>query len=302
MKRISRIAAALALVIAGSGGAAAVAASPPPPVPIRPVYLALGDSMAAGQNSQAPEDIDAYWRTVDAWRRNGYVTPFAKYLQHELDCLPATARADDQCGRLDVINLARSAVPASEEGPGKPGVTAQAVIDEQLEPAEDLIALRNGDDDPRNDVEVITLTVGGNEIFDAFRTGDFALIMGAISTFAVDYNEILARLRASAGPDVPILTMTYFNPLRYCDTGLPPEQVEPVALGADFVLEQAPIAPGVSGFNGLIEATSAAYGAIPADTYGQLGEGDFFDCKHPNPDGYEDVAAAFELAWQQTGQ
>lgn len=298
MKRVPGIVAALALVIAGSGGGAAVAASPPPPVPVRPVYLALGDSMAAGQNSAAPEDIDAYWRTVDAWKRNGYVTPFAKYLQHELDCLPESAQASGQCGELDVINLARSAVPPSDVDPGKPGVTAQAVIDEQLPHAEALIDARNGDDDARNDVEVITLTVGGNEIFDAYRTGDPAVIAAAIGAFAEDYTVILARLRAAAGPGVPILTMTYFNPLWYCDSGYDPAVVAPPA---DYILEAMPIAPGVFGFNGLIEAISATFGAVPADTFGDLGEGDFFDCKHPNKAGYEDVVDAFEEAWQSIG-
>ncbi len=302
MRRFPRIAAALALVITGSGGTVAVAAAPSPPVPVRPVYLALGDSMATGQNSEAPtDDIGAYWRTVDAWKRNGYVTPFSKYLKHELDCLPETAKADNTCGQLDVINLARSAVPESDGDPGLPGVTSEAVIIEQLPEAEALIALRNGDEDPRNDVKVITLTVGGNEIFDAFRTGDPAIIGNAITTFAGNYTQILMRLRAAA-PDVPILTMTYFNPLRYCDTGLPPEQVEPVAMQADYVLEQFPIAPGVYGFNGLVEAVSAAFGAVPADTYGHLGEGDFFDCKHPNKTGYQDVLAAFQAAWELTGQ
>lgn len=301
MKRFPGIVAALAFVIAGSGATAAVAASPPPPVPVRPVYLALGDSMAAGQNSAAPEDLDAYWRTVDAWKRNGYVTPFSKFLKQELDCLPEKASATDKCGRLDVINLARSAVPPSDGHPGLPGVTAQAVIDEQLEPAEELIALRNGDDDPRNDVEIITLTVGGNEIFDAFRTGDFGVIQLAFMAFIEDYNEILARLRAAAGPDVPILTMTYFNPLWYCETGLPADQVPVVATQADFVLEQLPTGYG-DGLNGVIEFLSAVYGAVPADTYGQLGEGDFADCKHPNTSGYEDVLAAFETAWELTGQ
>lgn len=290
MKRFRGMVAALALVIAGSGGTAAVAASPPPPVPVRPVYLALGDSIAAGQDSAAPEDnLAAYWRTVDAWKRHGYVTPFSTYLKHEVNCLPGTADASDQCGSLDVINIARSAVPASDGNAGLPGVTSQAVIDEQLVPAEQLIALRNGDDNRRNDVKVITLTVGGNEIFDAFRTGDPGVISAAITTFAGNYTQILTRLRAAAGPDVPILTMTYFNPLRYCDTGLPPEMVEPVAAQADTVL---------MAFNGVIKAISAGVGAVPADTFGDLGAGDLFDCKHPNAAGYADIVAAFEQAWQ----
>lgn len=293
MKRFRGLMAALALVIAGSGSTAAVAASPPPPVPVRPVYVALGDSIAAGQDSAAPEDnLAAYWRTVDAWKRHGYVTPFSTYLKHEVNCLPETANASEQqCGPLDVINLARSAVPASDGNAGLPGVTAQAVIDEQLVPAEQLIALRKGDDNPRNDVKVITLTVGGNEIFDAFRTGDPGMIAAAIITFAGNYTQILTRLRTAVGADVPILTMTYFNPLRYCDTGLPPEMVEPVAARADAVLTT---------FNGVIKAISAGVGAVPADTFGDLGAGDLFDCKHPNAAGYADIVASFEEAWQTT--
>lgn len=226
---------------------------------------------------------------VDEWKRHGYVTPFSKYLQREVDCLPATAQAGGTCGRLDVINLARSAVPPSDGSAGLPGVTTQALIDEQLVPAEQLITQRNGDDNPRNDVKVITLTVGGNEIFDAFSTGDPGVIAAAVSTFASNYTQILTRLRAAAGPAVPILTMTYFNPLRYCDTGLPPEVVDVVAAQADAVL---------MAFNGVIKAISAGVGAVPADTYGDLGAGDLFDCKHPNDAGYADIVAAFEEAWQ----
>jgi hypothetical protein len=66
--------------------------------------------------------------------------------------------------------------------------------------------------------------------------------------------------------------------------------VEYVASQADTVLMT---------FNGVIKAISATYGAVPADTYGQLGEGDFFDCRHPNTDGYQHVVAAFETAWDQ---
>ncbi|HET8594855.1 MAG TPA: hypothetical protein VFM07_06380 [Intrasporangium sp.] len=75
-----RLLAATALVLAGGGGAAAVAAPPQPP-PGLPLYLALGDSVANGQNSAAPSDIDVYWAQVALWRQNGYVTPLRAYLK-----------------------------------------------------------------------------------------------------------------------------------------------------------------------------------------------------------------------------
>ena len=143
MKRLTRILAA-ALVIAGSTGTAAIA-SPPSPPPGLPLYLALGDSVANGQNSAPPEDIAAYWATVAQWRQNGYVTPFRSYLKGALNCLPASSdRAAEGCRQLQLTNLARSAVPADGSTPEKPGVTSALLIEEQLGVAEDTLEARNG--------------------------------------------------------------------------------------------------------------------------------------------------------------
>jgi len=305
MKRTHVAVLGVAAVLTGMLGPAAVAASPEP-TPTRPVYLALGDSIATGQNSEPPTDsanANAYWRTIAAYKRAGYVTPFSTFLKGQLNCLPETASADGSCGRLQVVSLARSAIPTFGTVAGKDGVTTSSLIAEQLEPAVTLISERRTDGNPRNDVEVITLTVGGNEIFDAFRTGDQAAIGAAIATFAANYGQILGTLRAAAGPSAEILTMTYFNPLRYCSPLPLPEGVtrEEVAMQADFILEALPIPLGdlgtASGFNGIIEKISAAFGAVPAETFGALGEGDFFDCKHPDASGYAKILTAFESAW-----
>ncbi len=299
MKRKTLSIVGMAVVLAGLAGPASAAGSGPPmPIPTRPVYLALGDSVATGQYSEPPQDnIRAYWRTIDAYKRDGYVAPFAKFLKHEVNCLPSTA-ATDTCGDLQLVSLARSAVPESAPGAGdgKPGVTTQLLIDEQLPAAVELIAERRATPEKTDDVKVITLTVGGNELFDAFMGGIDA-VQAALPVFVANYTEILATLRAAAGPDVEILTMTYYNPLWYCT--LPPQYVrEQVAPGADYVLEMMPVPnTDIVGVNGIIEALSAVFGAEPADTYGQLGQGDFFDCKHPNKAGYEKILAAFEAAW-----
>lgn len=294
MKRLARLLSATVLVLAGGGGAAAVAAPPQPP-PGLPLYLALGDSVANGQNSAAPSDLDAYWAQVALWRQNGYVTPLRTYLKGALNCLPAASpNAADGCRQLQLTNLARSAVPPSGSNPGLNGVTTRSLITEQLPVAEATLTARNRDANPRNDVEVVTLTVGGNEIFDAFLTQDPAQIQAALTTFTGNYHEILARLRAAAGPQMPIITMTYFNPLPYCGYA---------AFGdaANYVLEALPTPYG-NGLNGIIRTLSVAHGAVPAEVFGSLGAGDFFDCKHPNTSGYAKITTAFETAWRTASE
>jgi lysophospholipase L1-like esterase len=139
-------------------------------------------------------------------------------------------------------------------------------------------------------VQVVTLTVGGNEIFDAFQTQDPAQVQAALRTFIGNYNEILSRLRAAAGSDMPIITMTYFNPLPYCGYAQYGD-------ATNYVLEALPTPYG-KGLNGIIRTLSAAHGAVPAEVFGTLGAGDFFDCKHPNASGYAKITTAFEAAWQ----
>lgn len=293
MIRLTRMIAVAALAVAGSTGTAATAA-PPATAPGLPLYLALGDSITNGENSAAPSDIDEYWTAVAGWRANGCVTPLTAYLKGAMDCLPAASdQAADGCRQLKLTNLARSAVPADGSQPSKPGVTSTLLIDEQLGAAEATLTARNQDDNPRNDVEVVTISVGGNEIFDAFMSGDGQILAAAFGTFVGNYNQILGRLRAAAGPDTEILTMTYFNPLPYC--GMFPDP----AIGhyyGNLVLEQLPTPVG-NGLNGAIRTLSAAHDAVPAEVFGQLGDGDFANCKHPNEAGYAKIAAAFETAW-----
>ena len=93
-------------------------------VPGLPVYVALGDSIANGQQSADVVPGD-YWATVAGWQANGYVALFGKYLVQELDCVPGRGPATGPgCRQLQVLNLARSAVPGRSSrplaGPGSP--------------------------------------------------------------------------------------------------------------------------------------------------------------------------------------
>lgn len=303
--RRSRWLVALSVLVLGASTASAAQADQGgvDPVPGLPVYLALGDSVANGQES-APRVVD-YATTVAGWRANGYVAQLADTLRDRFDCSPArSVNARSGCRALQVVNLARSAVPAMDGHPALPGVTTQTVIDEQLPQATALLRARNHDANPRNDVEVVTLTVGGNDIFGPITTACLgptpatcpAAIGAAFAAFSSRYAAVLGQLREAAGPGTPIVTMTYYNPLRSCVLG----QGNPAAGAfADWFLEGGTL-PGLgtlpAGFNDLITAISAQHGARTADTFGILAGTDLVggtDCLHPNRSGHTKIAAAF---------
>ena len=310
MKRPVWVVGAVALLVTGLTGLGSPAAQAQSggvdPVPGLPVYLALGDSVANGQES-APRIVD-YATTVAGWRAGGYVAQLADTMRTRLDCSPARSTdARSGCRQLQVVNLARSAVPAMDGHPALPGVTTQAVIDEQLPTAVAMLRARNHDANPRNDVEVVTLTVGGNDIFGPITAACLgpdprtcpAAIGSAFAAFSGRYATVLAQLREAAGPGTPIVTMTYYNPLRSCVLGA----TNPFAGAfADWFLEGGTL-PGVgtlpAGFNDLIRAISAQYGARTADTFGDLTAADLVggtDCMHPNRAGLTKIAADFAEA------
>jgi lysophospholipase L1-like esterase len=305
---VKRIVSVLTTVVAatvlGLAGPAASAA-PPDGSPGRPVYLALGDSLAAGQQSAPPTGTFA--STTARWKALGFVAQFGDTLQDTLDCgadRPRNPRTG--CPRLQVVNLARTGIPG---GPG--GVTSATLLQpgDQLDRAVAIIAQHNGDGSPRNDVEVISLTVGGNDLFGPAvascvlqTAGCSAALAATFTGFAARYDQILARLRAAAGPDVPILTTTYYNPLPFCDLGAA-DPARATALG-NFILEGGNIGLGQldAGFDDLIRAISAKYGATAVDTFGALGAGDFVggaDCLHPNAAGHAKLADVFAAAFPE---
>jgi hypothetical protein len=263
-------------------------AQPPQPAPGRPVLLALGDSVTAGEGS----DPDRA-----AWESFGFVPLLTTDLRAELGCLPAASpNARPICPQLMTVNLGRPAEPAL----GLPGVTAGAVISEQLPTALPLLAERNGNANPRDDVEVVALSVGGNELYDTagqYCLGEggpgpecFPQLAAVFQTYAGQLASILAQVRAAGGPALRIAVMTYYNPLPYCGAGDPAT----LAMLGEIVLEGSPMTG--PGFNDVIRQVAAVYGARTAETYERLGAGDFADCKHPNASGHAKVAEAFRVA------
>jgi lysophospholipase L1-like esterase len=235
----------------------------------RPLYLALGDSLAAGVGASDPA-------------ATAYVPRFYKLLRQQLACQQSGLPG---CRSLALRNL------------GVGGATSTTLLATQLPEAVAELQARNGDRNPHNDVKVVTIDIGGNDIFgvvSSCATGVIpecaALIQARLQTFAANFELILGELRAAAGPDTVVIAMTYYNPLPSC-------RLASLAPLADAVLEGG---LGVTvGLNDLIRSIAAAHGVLVAETYGRLGPADLVggsDCLHPNDTGYQIITEAFAAA------
>ncbi|WP_186816372.1 SGNH/GDSL hydrolase family protein [Cellulomonas aerilata] len=307
------IAATAVLVLTGPAASAAVDpfGLDPRVAPSRPIYLALGDSLAAGQASVAPTG-SAGRSTVLQWRARGFVAQLHQDLQQDLDCREDRPRGADRdgCLRLQLVNMSRTGIPG---GPG--GVTTATVLQpgDQLDRAVALITERNGNASARDDVEVVSVTVGGNDLFGAAVAAcvqsprpDLTCATALATTFqgfASRYDEILGDLRAAGGEDLVLLTTTYYNPLPFCDLGAA-DPARATALG-NWILEGGTL-PGLgtleTGFNDLVRGLSAEHGAVVADTFGTVGAGDFVggaDCVHPDAEGHAKIADVFAEAFRE---
>jgi lysophospholipase L1-like esterase len=253
-------------LLTGSGPASAE----PDPAPIgRPLYLALGDSLAAGVGASNPAVT-------------GYVPQLYELLRQQLACQPA---GRPSCRSLALRNLSVG------------GATSTTLLATQLPEAVAELEARNGDSNPHNDVQVVTIDIGGNDLFGVVSSCAagptpecVAVIQARLQTFAANFTQILGELRAAAGPDTVIIAMTYYNPLPSC-------RLASLAPLADVVLEGG---PGVTvGLNDLIRSIAAAHGVLVAETYGRLGPEELVggsDCLHPNDAGYQVITEAFAAA------
>lgn len=230
-----------------------------------PVHIALGDSQAFGIGTERPD-------------QHGYVAKLSRWL-HGVDCREGRPSA---CPLLELANLS------------VPGATTDSLLETQLPDALALISERNGDSDSGNDVKVVTVTIGGNDIFGPLVSAcSGGLTPVCQETIVKEFGaaqqnlvQILSSLRNATGPDTRIVISTYDNGLRACD-------LAGLADFGDFALEGA---PGFIGFNQIIEMTAAATGAEVADMFGALDVDDWVggsDCVHPDKSGYHKMAKVF---------
>ena len=234
--------------------------------PDGPVHIGLGDSVAAGSGANNPN-------TAYAVRLNRYL--------RAVDC---NETASNACPHLQYSDYS--------EGGAKSG----DLIATQLGPAITEINARQNDGDPTNNVEFITLTIGGNDLFQpvlgACGAGVDAACVGTITsvftTYQANLTLILGSLRAAA-PDAEIAIMTYYNPLGGC-------HLTDLAPLADLVLEGGNGVP--AGLNDIIRGVANGVGGVTVvETYGLLDDTDFVggdDCLHPDDSGHQKIAKAFE--------
>ena len=282
MRQQKRIAVSIVTLMLLTVGLAAPASANTPEAGQKPVYLSLGDSWAYGQGASDP--------AID-----GYVHQVEDALVQQYDCSPARGfhRGSTGCKHLQLVNLAR---PSTET---LPGVTAPLVASEQLPVAIPMLQARNGDRNPRNDVEVVTLHVGGNDVSGPIQMACIGgltpecltTFVTEMVTFETDLDNVVSRLRNAAGPDTPIVLGTYDNPIPYCNLGAVPGAAE---LGA-LVLEGAPDG-SLDGVHDVVRRVAMTYDAEVAEVFGRLGAGDFVggdDCLHATDTGHDLVTDAF---------
>jgi lysophospholipase L1-like esterase len=269
------IAVGAALLLAVGAAAPAVAQPAQPRAFGAPVYLALGDSIAAGVGAQP--HVTGYPEQVRALLEQAY-NPFAN---------KATPNSSPNIG---IINLAVG------------GATTTTLIATQLSDAIELIDHRQADRDPFNNVEVLSVTIGGNDIFapavaacvlTTDPSGCQPSVDAVLAATHTNLTTILERLTTAAGRGTEVVVTTYDNPIGSCFL----TQLNPAAPAISDVVLEGGIVPDLlrlpDGLNDVIRGSAAATGAQVANLYGLLEPHQFVggrDCLHPNLVGHTRIA------------
>ncbi len=238
------------------------AATPAPPSPDAPLYIALGDSLSYGVSAS-----------------DRLTTAFVP-LVHA--ALPAGT---------GLLNLGHSGDDSEE-----------IMRHGHLDQATQEITARNGDSNPNNDVVLVTLEIGGNDLLDLFfdyvvpgtcpTVGEslakpecVAILRRTLDNFAPNLAQIMRRL-LDADPHLNIVLMTLYNPF-----SAKIEVFDPFGV---LSLEGLPDTPFPEGINDIIRAQAATSGARLADVYPEfVGKGPEYisqDIIHPNDTGYRVMA------------
>jgi lysophospholipase L1-like esterase len=228
-----------------------------------PLYVALGDSWAAGVGASLPSE--------------GYVPQLHAALQRRLDC---RGWRRPGCKRLELVNLAQG------------GATAPSLIESQLPAAVALLMQRNRDRDRRNDVKVVTLHIGGNDVVPPILAACSVQIdatcvevfTNAMAEYRRNLRTTLGSLRAAGGDRTRIVIGTYDNML------VPPCPVSPPP-GNPIQEGSADLEPGLYD---VMRQVARRYRAEVAEVVGSFEPGDMVgDCRHPNDSGYDKVTQVF---------
>jgi len=236
----------------------------------RPCYLALGDSYAYGEGASSRIKL-------------AYVPLFHQFLERDM-------------GKdLSLRNLAVG------------GETTTSMIAEgQLAKALAELRFRNQEtDDPADDVVVITIDIGGNDLIGLTKEGRpcappngrddsacAAAFGNAVDEVSMNLPVILRALRVAAGQDTRILVLDYFNP--YSGSGKPLDEVGDAALPAlNDAIDTAAGSPGVDAE--VVHLLDSFRGRAPELTHVMDPEEDF----HPNDAGHRLIADLLIAAYER---
>ena len=197
---------------------------------------------------------------------------------------------------------------------GIAGYTSTQMIEEgTLERAITEIEQRNHDDNAGNDVEVVTLEIGGNDLLDIFfdlvlpgrcpnvtqgleRPECVDALRRALDRYEPNLDLILDRLH-EADPDLNIFLMTLYNPWSGGD---------PALSGlAELALEGDPATPFPEGLQDIIRRQAEANDVPLVEVYplfaGKTKEFIASDRIHPNDAGYRVMADAVLAEVREAG-
>jgi lysophospholipase L1-like esterase len=239
-----------------------------------PLQLSLGDSWAFGFGAKVPSE-------------GGYVPRLHEELQEDFNCSGAGPEpAQAGCPQLELLNLAVG------------GATTPSMVQGQFPQAIPLLESRNGNLHSRDDVKLVTLHIGGNDVTNPIiaaciggLTPDcLQVIQAEFAAYRSDLDGALSTLREAAGDDTPIVIGTYDNPIATCNLGGVPGAVQL----ADLVLEGGPGVP--QGLHDIMREVAAPNDIQVAEVFGDLAPEDWVggaDCLHPDDSGYNKVKKAF---------
>jgi lysophospholipase L1-like esterase len=243
-----------------------------------PIQLSLGDSWGAGVGSASPST-------------GGYVPRLHTTLKSSFDCTP-NLRIFQACRTLELRNISVG------------GATTPTLIAGQLPQAQALLAERNTNINPFDDVKIITVSIGGNDVFNPIVAACVpagptdpvcaGTILSELATYQADLTSLLSSLRTAAGPSTRIVLGTYDNAIvGACPLASVPGGTQ---LGGGVLEGFGPgSGPLANGLHDVMRGVAPAFGVEIAEVNGDLNPATDWagDCLHPNDSGYVKVAAAF---------
>jgi hypothetical protein len=228
--------------------------------PGQPLVIAAGDSLAAATGASRPQ--------------LGFASRFHRYLEVQAGI------------QLGLQNL------------GVPGETTGTMIGGgQLARTVALLQQSKDRATGRPEVPAVLVSIGANDVNrvlvgpecqrDVAGAACQALVTASLERARQNLPEILGRLRAAAGPDVPIILLGYYNPFNL-GTGLPFEQVSQRTVDQLNTIMREAAGPASAQVADGGAAIGDAAGALTQILHGDI---------HPTDDGYARLTGAIIDTW-----